>query len=171
MKKLDAIKEYIIKNNITSIGGCYINDNYEYHIDDESNIMKRINNISNNIFPHVIIKSIKKSDTTYLIDIYTKKYQKIGNFKKGEELGEQIDLYFRSDKYYNEPRYFIDKLKNEQLIDNQYFNIPIEENIQKYYDFWIENFFKYPENRESILKRLRLKDQRRLKLKEMPYVL
>lgn len=160
MKKLDKIKEYFIKNNITIITGGYCNFpngpkarfslNFYVDLDDP------------NTFSKDIIVCLKKENTSYLIDFLAPKprYQKIGDYDKGHQLAFDIMLYFSSWKYENSPDEFIDSQK-------QIYQKNGAENIKKYEDFWAKKISEYPEYSHQIISRLNVKLRRNLKLKKL----
>jgi hypothetical protein len=159
MKKLHKIKEFIIKNNIHSSFGSYVDDDYIFCIFPDVYDFKNW---------HKIIVCKKKSNTTYLIDIDTKKYQKIGDFKKGEDLADELSLYYNGQKYSDiEKTHFVEYQKNKTNLDNPHSNIPIKENIKKYYNFWKQIYYEYPEYADKTITRFELKEQRQLKLNKI----
>jgi len=161
MKKLDKIKDYFIKNNITIITGGYCN----FTIDDgrfSLNFNTDLYDI-NSIRKEFII-CLKKKNTSYLIDFLSEKprYQKIGNYDKGHDLAFELILYFSSYKYINCPNIFIDSQKQTYQKD---YNI----NIKKYENYWLKKLEEYPEQFSEIIERFEhnKKLQRKLKLEKL----
>lgn len=166
MKKIEKIKDFFIKNNINELwisnggGYSYKTGKYKEHhvLDFHNHNEKPKRGFSRS---KILIKCVKNSDNSYLIDL-DGKYQKIGNYDKGEKLTYELRLYFDNHKY-NNSIIFIDSQK-------QTYHDKGEENIKKYEDFWEKKMKEYPELANIILKTRfehNIKKQRALKIKAL----
>ena len=155
MKKLEKIKEYFIKNNITCFlvvestsknGKIRLSCHFYTNLYDSTAFNKKF------------IVCLKNENTSYLIDFLkpNSHYQKLGDFNKGIEITNDIELYYRSDKYANFPTTFLDPQKQTS------------ENIEKYEKFWENKFYEYPEYSGYIINRIDNNQiKRKLKLKKI----
>ncbi len=153
MKKIDKLKKYFLENNIDTFSGCYCNFpdgpkarfTYRFYTN-----LYDINALSENF-----IICLKKEDTSYLVDFLKPKrvYQKIGDFKDGVDLANEIGVYYDFHKYNNSPNDFIDPNK-------QRYSKKGRENIRKYFDFWSKQLIEHPEYKEENIEcRLRNMDE------------
>jgi len=147
MKKIDKIKEYFLENNINNFSGCYCN----FPDGPKARFTYRFytNLYDDNTLSSDFIICLKKENTSYFVDFLNKKrrYQKIGDFKKGETLANEIGVYYDSRKYTNFPDQFVDPNK-------QRYSVKGRENIRKYFDFWNKKLIERPECSENIKDRL-----------------
>lgn len=162
MTKLDKIKEHFIINNIVDFShahGTIFRKNQPKVI--ETLIFYKPNSIRFSDSVSFII-CIENKNTSYFIDfLHPKKYyHKIGDFKKGIKLINEIMLYYSSGKY-NNCQIFLDSQK-------QKFNQEGLENIRKYEIFWEQKISEYTQI-PKLIDRLNhnLKLQRKIKLKKL----
>jgi hypothetical protein len=157
MKKLDKIKEYFIKSNIHILTGAYCN--FPDHKGARFTLKFYTDLYNFDAFNREFIICLKNENTSYLKDFLSEKprYQKIGDFDKGEKLAFELMFYFDNHKYNNSFE-FIDSQK--QTYQKNY-----KENIEKYEKFWIEKISEFPEHILEILSRLEHNNQLRRKLK------
>jgi len=158
MSKLEKIKKYFMINNIT-----WISSSQHSNGKKERCSLQFYTDIHDcNAFNKTFIICLKNENTSYLITVLDKNphYQKLGDYNKGVEIIEDIELYYNSEKYTNAPEYFLDRHK-------QIFFESGRDNIKKYEKFWENKFFEYPEYSDVILTRLDKKKQRKLKLKTL----
>lgn len=159
MNKLEKLKEYFMINNIRWLSSCqstYKNGKEKYTLSFYTDIQDF------NAFNKTFIVCLKNENTSYFIPVLDKThhYQKLGDYNKGVEIIEEIELYYHSEKYSNAPEHFLDQHK-------QIFFEKGRENIKKYENFWENKFFEYPEYSDVILTRLSKNKQRKLKLKKL----
>ena len=157
MKKIEQIKEYFLKNNITDVSGAYGQRGnkekftFNFYTDRmDFNYRKEF------------IVCLKKENTSYLINFLetNPSYQKLGDFNKGLELAKEIEIYYSGVKYTNSPTEFVDPNKQKYFESGR-------KNIEKYYKFWENKFFEYPEYSDTIINRFELIKQRKFKLKKL----
>lgn len=147
MTKLEKIKEYFMVNNITEMSGAYCNfpdgnkARYTY--------MFWVDLYDPNAFSKEFIVCLKEKNTSYLVDFLSPNphYQKIGDYQKGYDIAEEIDLYYNSSKYVNLPKQFVSPTKQIHCEGGK-------ENIKKYYDFWKQKLIEFPQYSEQIKSRL-----------------
>lgn len=159
MKKIDKIKQYFIDNNITEFSGAYGNFPDGPGARYTFTFWKDIQDIDT--FSETFIVCLKKENSSYLIDFLSPKrrYQKIGDFEKGESLAKELSIYFSSWRYTNFPDNFMDPYKQVYTEEGR-------ENIKKYIKFWQEKLEKDPDN-EEIKERL---NNIKIKYNTVPYV-
>ena len=149
MKKIDKIKEYFMKNTILDMGGCYVNfpdgpgARYTFTFWKDLNDPKT--------FGLEFIVCLKKENTSYLIDFLSPKrrYQKIGDYTKGFNLAENIELQYNGGTYVHSenPKQFTCPHKQIHFETGR-------KNIQKYFKFWHEQLIKNPQYTKQIKIRL-----------------